>query len=440
MDSADQMTLSGAGLNAGALERLLQSDEPDWLKERRRSAWQAFERLPAPNWRYLDAGRFPLGEVVPFVEGDTAAALALAPDEIRAISEGARSAAGLVVQADNTVQVAHLRDDLREQGVILTDMATAVRQHGDLVRRYLFAHGPQPEEHRFLALHAALWTGGFFLYVPKNVEVDEPVYFLQALTRPGAAVLPHNLVVVDQGGSATVYEEQVSEPLGRQPFSGVYTEMHLEANAELQYFLVDRWAHDVTEVSRRHAFVGRDARFSGVTAFFGGGLLHADVCADLIGEGGTSEFLTLILTNQQQHLDIINYNRHVAPHTTGEMNTRQVLRDQSRTTYQGLIIIEQSAPHSQDYLQENALILDDGARADAIPSLEILNDEVAATHGATVGKVDETVLFYLMSRGLSRRTAELLLVEGFFAPLLERVPGDDTRERLMGLVSAKVAG
>ena len=182
---------------------------------------------------------------------------------------------------------------------------------------------------------------------------------------------------------------------------------------------------------RRHAFVGRDARFAGVTAFFGGGLLHADVCADLIGEGGTSEFLTLILTSSEQYLDIINYNRHVAPHTTGEMITRQVLRDQSRTTYQGLIIIEHSAPHSQDYLQENALILDAGARADAIPSLEISNDEVAATHGATVGKVDETLLFYLMSRGLSRRTAELLLVEGFFAPLLERVPGDDTRERLM---------
>ena len=186
MDSADQMTLSGAGLNAAALERLLQSDEPDWLKDRRRSAWQAYEQLPPPGWRYMEADRFPLGEVVPFVESDPSAALAQAPAEIRAVSEGGRSAAGLVIQADNSVKVAHLRDDLRARGVILTDMATAVREHGDLVQKYLFAHGPQPEEHRFLALHAALWTGGFFFYVPKDVEVNEPVYFLQALTQAGA--------------------------------------------------------------------------------------------------------------------------------------------------------------------------------------------------------------------------------------------------------------
>ncbi|HEY8449106.1 MAG TPA: SufD family Fe-S cluster assembly protein [Bacillota bacterium] len=439
-DSLRSLAPAGAGLNDERFAALLsRNHEPDWSLEQRRSAWQAWQRLELPNWKYTDPNRIDLSGVDPFVAGgDVAGALGQAPAEIRAIHDGSRAAAGLIVQSNAGIVHVQLDPELKRRGVILTDTGTAVREHPELLREYFWRHGPRPDDDRFLALHAAWWQGGFFLYVPPGVEIEAPIYYFQTVTAPQAAAFPHNLIVADRASVVTVFEEQASTAQGQQPYVGAYTEMYLNDGAQLQYYLVERWGTDVAEVSRRYAFVGRDARFTATTAYFGAGLLNTRVQADLIGQGGFSEILCLVLTHGRQHLDIITANRHAAAHTTGEMVTKQVLRDESRTAYQGLIVIEQSAPHSQDFLQENALILDDGARADAIPSLEIMNDEVAATHGATIGKVDATQLFYLMSRGLTRRQAELMIVSGFFEPLLRRVPGEDTRQRLTDLVVEKV--
>lgn len=414
--------------------------EPDWLQEQRRAAFESFNTLDLPRWNYSDPAQVTLEGNDPFAAGDKDRALQLAPAEIKAIIAGERSAAGLVVQSNTQVVHIQLDEKLKNSGVILVDMATAVREHGDLVQQYMFSQGPSPKDDKFLALHAAFWQSGFFLYVPKNVEVEEPFYYYQVLDGDNAAAVPHNLIVTDVGAAASVFEEQVSETGSGapKPYSGAYTEMYLNDNSRLNYYLVERWGTDVVEVSQRRAYVGRDANAFITTAYFGAGLLNTSIQADLVGNGAESEIITLALTSGQQHLDIVSTSRHVAPHTTGEMAAKRVVRDNSRSAYQGLIIIEHSAPHSQDYLQENALILDDGARADSIPSLIIRNDEVAATHGATIGRISDTEMFYLMSRGLSRRDAQLMIVTGFFDPLIQRVPGEDTRERLAQLVVEKV--
>lgn len=425
-----------------AFNELMQAatGEPAWLLDRRRAAFDSFKKLGLPKWNYSDPSAISLIDLDPFLTGDRAAALQQAPAEIQAIVAGERKAAGLVIQANSQVVHIQLDESLKNSGVILVDMATALREHGDLIQKYFLSQGPSPSEDKFLALHTAFWQGGFFLYVPKNLEVEEPFYYYQSLDSSKAAVLPHNLIVTEQGAVASVFEEQVSVAYDddTRPYCGAYTEMYLNDGSQLNYYLVERWGTDVNEVSQRRAFVGRDARLLATTAYFGGGLLNTRVQADLVGSGAQSELLGLALTAGRQHLDIVTTSRHVAPHTTGEMAAKRVLRDESRVAYQGLIVIENSAPHSQDYLQENALILDDGARADSIPSLIIQNDEVAATHGATIGKISETQLFYLMSRGISRREAQLLIVTGFFQPLLERVPGEDTQERLAKLVMEKV--
>lgn len=411
--------------------------EPDWLRELRLQAWEAFERAPLPHWQYTDARRVAVDPVLAGApQAGPQAAPAGLPDELRAMLAGERPAGGVLLQVDGAPAQVRLAEALAERGVILTDLHTAVRRHPDLVRRYLLSQGADLGD-RFFALHAALWSGGAFLYVPERVEVDLPVYFFQALSRPGAAAMPHNLVVLDRGARLTFFEEYTSPDGLDGPYAGPYTECYLEDGAQLRYFLVQRWGQDVTEVSRRQVFVGRDARVTTTVAYFGAGLMRTEVRSELIAEGGSSEIICLVLATGTQHLDIVTQNRHVAPHTSGEMLTRQVLRDRSRTAYSGMIVIERSAPFSTDYLQENALVLDPGARADAIPGLEIMNDEVAATHGATVGQIDEEQLFYLTSRGIPRRAAEQLIVMGFFDPLLGRIPEPETAERLRQLIARK---
>lgn len=434
-EQARQLERGGIGREA-VLAIAERYGEPDWLRARRLEAWEAFARAPLPKWQYTDARRVVLDHVrVAGLDGPAPAAGGL-PAEARALLEGERPAAGSVVLADGLPAGARVDPEAMSRGVVVADLHAAVREYPDLVRRYLLAQGAELDD-RFFALHAALWNGGAFVYVPRGVELELPVYAFHALTRPTTASLPHLLVVVDRGARLTLFEECASsDGLGR-PYAGPYTECYLEDGAQLRYFLVQRWGADVTEVSRRQVFVGRDARVHTVAAYFGGALMRTEVRSELVGQGGSSEIICLMLATGQQHLDVITRNRHVAPHTAGEMLTRQVLRDRSRTAYSGMIVIERSAPFSTDYLQENALVLDPGARADAIPGLEIMNDEVAATHGATVGQIDQEQLFYLTSRGIDRRTAERLIVMGFFDPLLGRIPDAETAQRLRQLIARK---
>lgn len=430
---ARHLELRGPGREA-VLARVERHGEPDWLRALRLEAWEAFARAPLPKWHYTDAQRVVLDHVRTDLPAEPADAAL--PAELQAVLAGQRPAAGVVVQVDGSPLRARVDPALAERGVIVADLHTAVREHPELVRRYLMSRGADLGD-RFFALHAALWSGGAFVYVPKQVEVALPVYFFQALHRPAGSAFPHNLVVLDRGASLTLFEEYASPDGLDRPYAGPYTECYLEDGAQLRYFVIQRWGHDVTEVSRRQVFVGRDARVNTVVAYFGAGLMRTEVKSELVGEGGSSEIICLVLATDRQHLDIVTQNRHVAPHTSGEMLTRQVLRDHARTAYSGMIVIERSAPFSTDYLQENALVLDPGARADAIPGLEIMNDEVAATHGATVGQIDEEQLFYLTSRGIDRRTAERLIVMGFFDPLLARVPDPETVERLRQLIARK---
>lgn len=413
-------------------------DEPDWLKHQRQAALDAYQSLPLPQWKYTEAGDIDLSVVAPVQAAvDEAAALRQVPDEVRAVLDSKTDAAGVIVQAEGGTVACWLADEAKSQGVVLSDLATAVREHPDLVKQYLFSRGPQPAGDKFIALNAALWQTGLFLYVPKGVNVEQPIYFVQTIGDGRSASLPHNLVIVDENASAVLFEEQAAATAG-SPYNGAESEFYLEQGAQLQYYVINRWSEDVNEVSRRHAFVGRDATFNAVAAMFGGRQVRTVVQADLVGNGASSEIIGLVLSAREQVIDLTTETRHQAPHTSGQMLVKQVLRGNSLTAFQGNIVIEQNAKHSQNYLQENAMILDDGARAYAIPGLEIYNDEVAATHGATIGRVDETEVFYLMSRGLSRNQAELLLVTGFFDPLLRNIPGDATRERLADLIVEKV--
>lgn len=423
-----------------ALSRL--KEEPEWMLEKRLAAWDVFAASKPTKWHYMDGAIFKTEGLASFRAAPSwEEAKQNVPDDVLAIADGETPAAGIVIQSDSTAVFHRAAADLAEQGVIFTDTDTALKEHPELVKdHFMTGGGVSMDDDAFVALHAALWSGGLFLYVPKHVEVKLPFYYFHTVTGAGLTQ-PHNLVILEPGAMVTLYEEYYSDSRadGEQSasFSGANTFMHLKDGSQLRLITVQRWADDVDEVTKYQAFVGRDARFSATTAVFGTGKARVHVRSELQGEGAQSDLQTMVLADGSQHVDVLNENRHLNANTHGDMLVKQVLKDNARTSFEGLIHIDNKAPQSTDYLAANALVLDKGARADAIPSLEIFNDDVQASHGATVGQIDDETVFYLMSRGVDRNKAELMIVGGFFDPLLQRVPEEDTRERLAALIADK---
>lgn len=438
--TADLAALRGPSPAAvAALSQL--KNEPDWLRRRRLAAWDIYAATEPPKWHYIDSHRFKLADLAPYAAApDWAAAADLLPADARALADNGRTSAGFAIQVNSDLVRHGLDPELAAQGVILTSMEEAVVDHPALVQEhFLLGGGIAMADDHFVALHAALWSGGLFLYVPKDVEIDLPVYFYHTVAQADAMTQPHNLVIVDRHAKLNLYEESFAQTVTGSAYAGANTFLHLKDGSQARVVVVQRWGHNMSAVSKHQVFVGRDARINITTALVGGGLVQNRVRAELQGTGANSEMHAMILAANRQHLDLIAENRHQNANTHGDMIVKQVLKDRSRTGFQGLIRIDRAAPQSTDYLAADALVLDEGAVADAIPGLEIFNDDVQASHGATVGEIDKHQLFYMMSRGVSRADAELMIVAGFFEPLLRRIPEESLRTRLAGFINDKIA-
>lgn len=416
-------------------------NEPDWMRSRRLEALATYEATDPPKWQYMDSRLFKVDNLAPYAAATAWDTLAhQLPADIQQLVDGEIASAGYAIQVDSDVVRYHLDPQLAEQGVILTSMEDAVANHTQLVQEHFMqGGGVKLDDDHFVALHAALWSGGLFFYVPKDVEVKEPVYFYHTITNGGAMTQPHNMIIIDRHATANIYEEYFAPVHNEtEPYSGANTFFHLKDGSQTRAIVVQRWGDNLSEVSKHQAFVGRDARINITTALVGGNRVQKRVRAELQGTGANSEMHAMVLAAGEQKLDLVTENRHKNTNTHGDMVVKQVLRDESRTSFLGLIHIDSKAPQSTDFLSADSLVLDPGAASDAIPGLEIYNDDVQASHGATIGEVDEGQLFYLMSRGVPRDDAELMIVEGFFNPLLERVPEENIRERLGGFITDKV--
>lgn len=421
-----------------ALSRL--KGEPDWMLKRRLEALDIFTSTNPPRWQYMDSSQYKFDDLAPYSAPPAwSEASALLPADAMQLVRGDTAGAGYAVQVDSEIVKHHLDAALAGQGVLVTSMEEALANHPDLVEEHFFQGGgmDMAEDH-FIALHAALWSGGLFVYVPKDVEVQLPVYFFHTVSNAGAMTQPHNMIILDRNARLHLYEEYFSPSGGGRPYSGANTFLHLKDGSEARVVVVQRWGHNMAEVSKHQALVGRDARVNITTALIGGGMVQKRVRAELRGTGANSEMHAMVLGSQRQHLDLITENRHMNSNTHGDMVVKQVLKDQARTGFQGMIHIARNAPQSTDFLSADALVLDAGASADAIPGLEIFNDDVQASHGATVGEIDKEQLFYMMSRGISRSDAELMIVEGFFMPLLQRVPEEAVRTRLSSFLGETI--
>ena len=412
--------------------------EPDWMLKLRLEAWSHFDSTPMPTtndepWRRTDLRRFDLEAIGPNLNGHSTneAVPAYLGEKLTKDKAG-----GILVQVDGNTKKYELSQQLKDQGIIFCDMDTAVRDHSDLVEKHFMNHAVHYSAGKFAALHGAFWRGGTFLYVPRNVQAVAP--FHSALWSVEGKTFTHTLIVLDEGAEAQLIDEYASQTNKGQAFHNGVVELIVGDRASLTYVSLQDFDTNVWQVSHERARVGRDARLDWVLSVMGTRLVKAFQTVDLDGAGSWARMSGLFFADRRQHFDLDTQQNHNAPDSVSDLLYKGALKDKSRSVWQGMI---KALPNSQriDGFQANRnLLLQKTARADSIPGLEIEADDVRCTHASTVGQLDELEIFYLMSRGIPREDAVRMVVEGFFAPVMERIPIDGVRDRIAARILQKV--
>jgi len=411
------------------------------LADFRRAAWQAYGSTPFPTpaeeaWRRTDLRTLPVGSFR-LPEENESAGLPSAPGELLAPLVG-ESHGGQILLTPGKAEIS-LDPALAAQGVIFADLATAEREHPELVAR-LAGDVVRPAEGKFAALAGAFARCGVVLYVPRGMQVEQPLHSVLWGPGGGLAHLSHVLVLVDEGASVTFVHEAASPDEGADAMHAGLVEIQVADGASLRFVELQSWGRHVWNFSHERARVGRDASLDWIFGAVGSRLTKNFSELDLAGRGASGRMSGFYFTDGTQHLDHDTQQNHLAPNTTSDLLFKGALKGNSRSVWQGMIYVAPGAQKTDGYQANRNLVLSEAARADSIPGLEICADDVRCTHGATVGKIDAEPLFYLLSRGIPREEAERLIVQGFFDPIMQRIPFEGVRERFQHAILEKTSG
>jgi Fe-S cluster assembly protein SufD len=410
------------------------------LKDYRTHAWETYSRLAMPSvveeaWRRTDLRLLP-ADSFRLPVADAFRELAPVPEELLRPLTADRNG-GQVILLPGGSRLS-LDPELVRNKVIFTDLRTAEVENPGLVAR-MAGQLVRPEEGKFAALAGALSQNGVVLYVPKGVAVEQPLNSLLWGPGVGLAHVSHILVWVDEGASVTyVHESASSEEAGASMHAGI-VEIKVGDGASLKFVELQSWGRHVWNFSHERVSVGRNASVDWIFGAVGSHLTKNFSELDLVGEGATGRMSGFYFADGTQHLDHDTQQNHLAQHTTSDLLFKGALKGHSRSVWQGMIYVAPGAQKTDGYQANRNLILSPDARADSIPGLEILADDVRCSHGATVGKLEQEPLFYLKSRGIPEREAERLIVEGFFDPIMQRIPFEGVRARFQQAIHEKTA-
>ena len=411
--------------------------EPDWMLQKRLDAFALFEQMSLPTieeeaWRRTNIRRLKLDKIGPSVNGDGSKEL---PSRVRSqLTE--TPAGGEIVQVDGDTLSYSISDELKAQGVIYCDMSTAVNEHPELVQKYFMNQAVPASDGYFAALHGAFWRGGSFLYVPRNVQMAAPVH--TSLWNASGKTFTHTLVVLETGAEAVFSDEYGSETGKGQYLHNGAVELIVGDNASLTYVSIQEFGDNMWQFTHERGRVGRDGKLDWIMSIMGTGLMKAFQTMELDQPGGWGRMSGLFFGDKRQHFDLDTQQNHNAPNTDSDLLYKGAMKHQARSVWQGMIKSKKEAQKTNGFQANRNLLLESTARADSIPGLEIEADDVACTHASTVGKVDEEELFYLMSRGIPRELALRIIVQGFFDPIMQRIPFEGVQQRIAEQVIEKV--
>ena len=430
-------TTTHLGFNKDTLDAFVDGrGEPCWLQEQRRAAWSTYCQKDWParddeEWRRTDIRllrieKFGLGS-----DGQTPPATSRA-----LLREGVRLA-GHSVSFNNRPHESGLEAQWSAQGVIYGSLDDAVVKHGDLLRAFLFRRAVDPNYDKFSALHAAFWSGGHFLYVPRGVVVAEPFHALSVLS-DNRVDLGHTLVVLEEGAEATVLTEteSVDEDSGGLHCGGM--ELILAPRSHLRFVSLQNWGQGVWHFAHQKAIVDRDASLQWTIGAMGGRLAKVNQHVVLAGDGARCQVNGVMFTEGKQHFAYHTLQHHQARHSQSDFLYKAALQDRSRTVWRGMIKVDPGAMKTDGYQRNDNLLLSSQARADSIPGLEIEADDVRCTHGSTSGRVDEEMIFYSRCRGFTRKEAIQMIVTGFFQQVFDRITIESVREAMARAIARRV--
>ncbi|MEW5322678.1 Fe-S cluster assembly protein SufD [Geobacillus thermoleovorans] len=412
--------------------------EPDWLTVRRLEALELAERLPLPKpektkidkWNFTEFPRHTV-DSAPYDGLDDL------PEAVKALIEAGEGTKNLYVQRNHTPAYVSLSDELKEKGVIFTDIFTAASEHGDLLKNY-FMRAVKPDEHRLAALHAALFNGGVFVYVPKNVEIETPLQAVYIQDEDDIALFNHVIVVAEDNSRVVFVENYISASREGKAVANVVAEVFAQANASVFFAAVDHLAKGTTTYVNRRGIAGRDGRIEWALGLMNDGNTVSENITRLVGDGSFGDAKTVAVSRGEQVQNFTTSIIHYGKHTEGSILKHGVVRDSATSIFNGIGKIEHGASKSNAEQESRVLMLSEKARGDANPILLIDEDDVMAGHAASVGRVDPIQLYYLMSRGIPRRDAERLIIHGFLAPVVEAIPIEGVKNQLIEVIERKV--
>jgi Fe-S cluster assembly protein SufD len=376
----------------------------------------AFSSSPMPiqkdkGWEFTDLSGLDLDAFAPCSDGD----LSTAPSRETVVKQDGRPG---VLQVDGAFQ---RQDQQAPAGVVVTTLDEAVATHADLVRPHLGSL--VLDRDKFAAKNSAAWRGGAFVYVPKGVRVEVPIVLSAIQAQSGSAMYWRSLVVVEEEAELTLVEQYLSSEAELEGYFSPVVELVVGRGARVEYLCVQDLSERSWILGSQRAQVARDGSLHWIGLGLGSGQGKLRMETDLRGPGADGRVTGAYVGHGRQHLDYDTTQEHAAPHTTSDLAFRGILRDRATAVWSGMIRVEPEAQRTDAFQENRNLLLSEGAHADAIPGLEIEANDVRCTHAATVGRIDEEQLFYLMSRGLERSEAERLLVGGFLGVVAARLKG-----------------
>ncbi|WHX66759.1 Fe-S cluster assembly protein SufD [Peribacillus frigoritolerans] len=412
------------------------NNDPAWLSELRIQAFSELEKLPMPkpDKTKIDKWNFTSFQTHT-VESEAFASLEELPEEIKSIIEENEN---LYIQRNNTPAHINLSANVKEQGVIFTDILSAARDHAELVQKYFMKDGVKIDEHRLTALHAALVNGGAFLYVPKNVEIKEPIQSVFLLDNPDTTLFNHVLIVAEDNSSVTYVENYFSTVESNEGVANIVTEVFANANAKVQYGAVDTLSKGFTTYVNRRGVAGRDARIEWALGLMNDGNTISDNTTYLMGDGSHGDTKTVVVGRGEQKQNFTTAIIHYGQRSEGYILKHGVMKESASSIFNGIGKIEYGATKANAEQESRVLMLSEKARGDANPILLIDEDDVTAGHAASVGRVDPLQLYYLMSRGITKKEAERLVIHGFLAPVVNELPIEGVKKQLVAVIERKV--
>ncbi|MCP3740573.1 Fe-S cluster assembly protein SufD [Rossellomorea sp. BNER] len=413
--------------------------EPEWFTKFRSDALTKAEELglPRPDKTKIDKWNFTnfKNHTV-----DSAAYQSLdeLPEAAKVLVDLENKDHNLYVQRNNSPAFLSLSDSLKEQGVIFTDIITAAKEHSDVLQKYFMTDGVKVDEHKLTALHGALVNGGAFLYVPKNVEISEPIQAVYVHDNPEATLFNHVLVVAEDNSAVTYVENYVSTTDVEEGIVNIVTEVVANQNAKVAYGAVDNLASGVTTYVNRRGVAGRDARIDWALGMMNDGDTISENVTNLIGDGSIADTKSVVVGRGKQKQNFTTKVVHFGKNSEGYILKHGVMKDEASSIFNGIGKIEHGATKSNAEQESRVLMLSEKARGDANPILLIDEDDVTAGHAASVGRVDPLQLYYLMSRGIPKKEAERLIIHGFLAPVVNQLPIEGVKKQLVDVIEGKV--